>query len=90
MYLHANNDSVQVQHWLPVLSQDIQAHLALQIDIRVVDLLLTAHLWRVVGEVLVDVEVEGEFAALVHALVGLDAQYKIEDIVRVREFGFHR
>ena len=34
----AENDRLQVQHGLPVLAQDIQAHVSLEIDVRVVDL----------------------------------------------------
>ena len=55
-----------------------------------VDLLAALHFRRVMREILVDGEVEVEAAALVHAFVGLDGQYEGEDVVRVRESGFHR
>ena len=47
------------------------------------------HLWRLVREVLVDVEAEVEAAALVHALVGLDGEAEVEDVVRIGEGGGH-
>lgn len=54
-----------------------------------VDLLAALDLWRVVREVLVDGESEGERAGLVHALVGLDGQREVLDVVRVGEGHFH-
>lgn len=41
-------------------------------------------------EVLVDGEVEVEGTAFVHALVGLDHEYEVEDIIGVGEGRFHR
>lgn len=55
-----------------------------------VDLLPALHLRGVVGEVLVDVEVEGELGRPVHALVGLDRQDKVEDVIGVGEIRLHR
>ena len=42
------------------------------------------------GKILVDGEVEIERTAFIHALVRLDGQGKIENIVRIGEGGFHR
>ena len=55
-----------------------------------VDLLCALDFWRVVGEVLVDLEVESEASSLVHALVGVDREFEVEDIVGVREVRLHR
>ena len=88
-YLQPNNNRIQIQHRFPILPQYIQADVALQINVRVVDLLRTFHLRRVVREVLVDGEGEVEAPALVHAFVRADGQGKILDIVRVGEGGLH-
>lgn len=36
--LQSHHDRVEVQHWLPVLAKDVQAHVALEVDIWMVDL----------------------------------------------------
>jgi hypothetical protein len=36
--LQADHDGVEVEHGLPVLAQDVEAHVALEIDIGMVDL----------------------------------------------------
>ena len=55
-----------------------------------VDLLRALHFRRVVREILVHGEGKDETAPLVHALVGLDRECEVEDVVRVREVGLHR
>lgn len=55
-----------------------------------VDLLLALHLWRIVGKVLVNGEAEVEGAALVHALVRIDREDEVEEVIRVGEGGLHR
>lgn len=87
--LQANNYRVQVEYGLPVLAQDIQAHIALEVDVRVVDLLRALDLGRVVREVLVDCEAENEAAAFVHALVRVDGQSEVEDVVGIGEVRLH-
>ena len=54
-----------------------------------VNLLCALDFWRVVREVLVDLEVEPEASALVHALVGVDCELEVKDIVGVREVRLH-
>ena len=54
-----------------------------------VDFLLAFYFRRVVREVLVDGEGEAEGAVLVHALVRVDVQDEVEDVVWVGEFGAH-
>lgn len=54
-----------------------------------VDLLLALDLRGVVREVLVYREGEAEAAALVHALVRVDVQEEVEDVVGVGELGAH-
>lgn len=36
--LEADHDGVEVEHGLPVLAQDVEAHVALEVHVRVVDL----------------------------------------------------
>lgn len=55
-----------------------------------VDLLCALDFGWVVWEVLVDLEVKLEAAALVHALVGVDCKFKVENIVWVGEVRLHR
>jgi hypothetical protein len=89
-HLHAHNNRIQVQNRLPVLPQNIQTDIPLQVNIRMINLLRALHFWRVMREVLVNTEIEMERATLVHALVGLDRKRKVEDIVRIREIHLHR
>lgn len=44
--LHANDDSIEVENWFPVLSQDVETDVALEIDVWMVDLLCTLHFGR--------------------------------------------
>lgn len=88
--LQPDHHRVQIQHGLPVLAQDVQAHVALEVDVGVVDLLRAFDLGRIVRKVLVDCEAEDEAAAFVHALVRVDGEREVEDVVGVGEVGFHR
>jgi hypothetical protein len=83
--LQTDNNRIQVQHWLPVLAQDVQAHVSLEIDVGVVDLLRALDLRRLVREVLADVECKVKGAVLVHALVGCDGQAEVQNVVGVWE-----
>jgi len=58
--LQPDHDRVEVEHGFPVLSQDVEADVALEVDVRVVDLWNAFDLWRFVGVVGVDGEGEGE------------------------------
>jgi hypothetical protein len=80
---------IQIQHRFPVLSQYIQTDIALQVNVRVIDLLRALHLRRVVREVLVDDKTEVETTAPIETLVGIDCEGEVEDIVRVWESCAH-
>lgn len=41
--------AVDGQHWLPVLAEDVEAHVPSRSAVRVVDLVFTLHLWGFVG-----------------------------------------
>lgn len=87
--LQSDNNGVEVEHRFPVFAQNVQADVALEVDVGVVDLLRALDLWRLVWEILTDVECKVEDAALVHALVGCDAQVEVQDVVGVGEGGCH-
>lgn len=87
--LHAYYNRVQVQYRLPIFPQNIQTHVPLEVNVRVVDLLRALYFRGIVRKVLVDGEAEVEGAALVHSFVRLDGEDKVEDVVRVWEVGFH-
>ena len=74
---------------LPVLSQDVQAHVALEVDAGVVDLLFAFDFGRFVGDVLGDGEGEVEDVAFAEAFVGLEREGEFEDVVGVGEVRFH-
>jgi hypothetical protein len=76
---------VEVQHGLPVLAQDVQAHVTGLVDIRVVQLVEALDSGRVVGEVLVDGNGKAVAAVGVVSLVRLEVCDEVEDVVRVGE-----
>ena len=43
------DDGVDVQHWLPLVAQDVKAHLPLEVDVGVVDFCKAQHLRCFVG-----------------------------------------
>lgn len=88
-YLQPNDNRLQIQNRLPILPQDVQTDLALDIDIRMIDLLLAVDLGRLVGKRLRDRKPKLEDPALVHALIGLDVEEEVEDVVAVGEVGAH-
>lgn len=55
-----------------------------------VDLLSAFNFGRIMGEVLVDGEAKVEDTTLIHALVRLDGQGEVKDVIGVRERHFHR
>jgi hypothetical protein len=87
--LHPNYNSVQIKHRLPILPQNIQTNIPLQINIRMVNLLRTLNLRRIMREILVHGETEMERATFIHALVGFDGKSEVQDVVGVRKGHFH-
>lgn len=90
IHLHAHDHRIQIQHWLPVFSQNIQAYVSFQVDVWMIDLLRAFDLGRIVRVVLVDRKVEYEAAALVHAFIRLDRELEVKDIIRIRKCCLHR
>jgi hypothetical protein len=69
--------------------KNVQAHVALQIDVRMVNLLRTLDLRRLMRETLADRKCEVKSATLVHALVGFDSECEVKGIIGVWEVCFH-
>ena len=88
--LQPHYDRVQVENWFPVFSKDIQAHVALKIDVRMVDLFFTFDFRWLVWEVLADCEGEIEDTAFVQAFVGCECECEVQDVVGIREVCLHR
>lgn len=63
-YLQSHYDCVQIQHWLPIFSQNIEANVAFQIDVGVINLLCALDFRWIMWEVLVDDETEAKGAPL--------------------------
>jgi len=72
--LESVDDGIDGQHGFPVLAEDVEADVALEINVRVIDLGLTFHFRRLVRIRLADFEAEHEFPAAVEALVWADGQ----------------
>jgi len=87
--LHSHDHRIQIQYGLPVLTQNVQAYVSLQIDIGMIDLLGAFDLGRVMWEVLIDRETEVEYTTLVHALVRFNSKSEVENVVRIGKGHFH-
>lgn len=56
--LQSVDNGIDCQDGLPVLAQDVQADVALQIDVRMIDLRLAFHLGRFVWVVRADLKID--------------------------------
>lgn len=81
--LNAINYSVDAEDRLPILPQDVEAHVALKVNVGMKYALLAFHLGRFVGVFLADFEAEGKPAALIKAFVRTDINLEIEEVVRI-------
>lgn len=66
----ADDDALEVQRGGPVLPQDVQADLALAVDVRVEDAAQKTHLGRFDRIRFAESQLEGEVSAPVEALIG--------------------
>jgi len=87
--LQADHHGIEVQHRLPVLPEDIQADISLQVYIWVVNLWDALDLRRFVGVAAVDSKGKLESGAFVHAFIWRDGQSEIEEIIWVRKVHCH-
>lgn len=65
--LQSDHDGVQVEDGFPVLAEDVEADVAVEVEVRVVHFRDAFHLRRLVRVVVVDRKRKLERAALVHA-----------------------
>lgn len=88
--MQTNDHGLYVQDRLPVLSQDVQAHFPLQIDVGVVYFFFAEDLGCLMRELLTDLKGKVELPAFVHSLIRLDREFKVQNIVGVFEDRLHR
>ena len=82
----AIDDGVDVEDGLPVLPEDIEADLTLEVDVGVVDARFAVDLGRGVGVMVGDLESEEVGGTLPEAGVGSDGDVEGGEVVRVGEF----
>lgn len=81
--LQAINYGVYRKDWLPVLSEDVEADVALEVNIGMINHCLTLHLGRVVWVTLSHLKTEYKLATLIEALIRTDNQLEVEEVVWV-------
>ena len=79
----AVDDGVDVEDGLPVLPKDVEANLALEVDVGMVDARFAVDLGRGVGVVVGDLEREEIGGALPESGVGGDGDFEGGEVVRV-------
>lgn len=82
----AVDDGVDVEDGLPVLPEDVEADLTLEVDVGVVDARFAVDLGRGVGVMVGDLESEEVGGTLPEAGVGSDGDVEGAEVVRVGEF----
>mmetsp|Transcript_451 Transcript_451/g.1149 ORF Transcript_451/g.1149 Transcript_451/m.1149 type:complete len:210 (+) Transcript_451:341-970(+) len=75
------DDRVDGQHRLPVLAEDVETHVALHVDVRVVHRRLTQDLWRIVRVRGWHLEVKGELASPIHAVIRTHVHLELHQVV---------
>lgn len=88
--LETDHDRVEVQDGLPVLAENVQADIALEIDIWMIDLGNTLDLWGLVRIVAVNGKAKLERSAFVHALIGGNSEEEVEEIICIWPIHLHR
>jgi len=83
--LKAIDYGVDCQHRFPVLSEDVEADVALKVDVGVVHLRLALHLGWFVRISRSYFERECKYSAPVEALIWVDDELEVEQVVHVRE-----
>jgi len=86
--LEAVHNGVDGEDGFPVLAKNVEAHVSLQINVRVINLSLTFHLWRFVRVGVSYLEAEGELSVSVKALIRKNDELKVEEIISVWKLCF--
>jgi len=79
------DNGVDGQDGLPVLAEDVEAHVPLQVDVWVVNLGLAFYFWRFVRILFSNLEAECELAVSIEALVRINLELELEQVVGVGE-----
>ena len=82
------NDGINIQDWFPVLSQNVQAHFALQINVGMINLGLAFDFGRRVRIVRGNLERKVVGSTLPVARVGADRDLKRGEIVGIGKANF--
>ena len=61
--VEAHNNCVEVEHWLPIGSQNVQTHITLHVDVWVIDLSVTVAFWSGVRIVIGNIDRELELSS---------------------------
>ena len=80
--LEPEDNTLHVEHGLPVLPQDIEAHMAFHVDVRVINCGFAQDLGSVVWVRLRHFDVECEFALMVDAVLRLDVNPEVHQVLR--------
>jgi len=87
--LQSDHNRVEIENWFPIFSKDVQAYIALKVDIWMINFLCALDLWGIMRIIVVDSEGELECTTLVHALVRCNGQSKVEKIAGIGKMGLH-
>merc|ERR1719362_1953729 len=85
----AVDDRRDGQHWLPVLTQNVEAHIALEVDVWMVDFRLTFHFGRLMRIEWRYIENERVACSLPKAFVGCDYYAEVHQVVLVGKINTH-
>jgi len=78
-------DGIYGEDGLPVLAQYVEAYIALEINVRMVNLRFAFYFRRLMRISLSHFEAEHEFSSAIEPLVGADGQLEGQEVVRIRE-----
>lgn len=81
--LQAINYGVYRKDWLPVLSEDVEADVALEVNVGMINHCLTLHLGGIMRITLSHLKTEHKLPTLVEALIRTDNQLEVEEVVWV-------
>lgn len=86
--LQTIGDGIDAQDRFPILIKDVETHVALQVNVGMVDLGAAFHLGRLMWIIVTNLESKSEFSTTVEALVRLDGHLEVQGVVGIWKFGF--
>lgn len=86
--LESVDDGVDGEDRLPILAQNVETNITLQVNVGVVNLRLTFHLGRFMGVGVSYLETEGKLSMSIKALIRKNDELEVEEIICVRELCF--